>query len=52
MVQDVIDRKGSIAVKRLSLKVGADLTQVVSGALAPNPTLEAKVQTAIKELGF
>jgi hypothetical protein len=52
VIQDVMDRKGSIAIKRLSLKVGADLTQVISGTLVPNPTLEGKVQTAIRELGF
>jgi hypothetical protein len=52
VIQDVMDRKGSIAIKRLSLKVGADLTQVLSGALAPTPTLETKVQSAIRELGF
>jgi hypothetical protein len=52
VIQDVMERKGSIAIKRLSLKVGADLTQVLSGALAPNPTLETKVQAAMRELGF
>jgi hypothetical protein len=52
VIQDVLDRKGAIAIKRLSLKVGADLTQVLSGSLPASPTLEAKVATAVRELGF
>ncbi|MBC7544150.1 MAG: hypothetical protein H7338_15625 [Candidatus Sericytochromatia bacterium] len=51
-VQDILDRKGTIAIKRLSLKVGADLNQLLTGSLMINPTLESKVQTAIRELGF
>lgn len=52
VIQDVLDRKGSIAIKRLSLKVGADLTQVLSGALTPPVTLESKVHAAMRDLGF
>jgi hypothetical protein len=52
VIQDVMARKGSIAIKRLSLKVGADLTQVLSGAMPPTTILETKVQAAMRELGF
>ena len=51
-IQEVMDRKGNIAIKRLSLKVGVDLTQVLNGTMTPNTVLEGKVQTAIRDLGF
>ena len=52
LVQSLLERRGTIAIKRLSLKVGVDLTQVLSGTLPPAPQLTRRVQTALLELGF
>lgn len=44
--------KGEIAIKRMSLKVGLDLTKVISGIQAVDAALEAKIAAAIQQLGY
>jgi len=52
LLSRIASAKGDIAIKRISLKVGVDLTKVISGMLAVDPGLETKVMTAVTDLGF
>jgi len=48
----IVSAKGDIALKRVSLKVGIDLTKVLSGAQAVDAALEGKILTAVQQLGY
>lgn len=51
-LSSILSAKGDIAIKRISLKVGIDLTKVLSGSQAVDAALEGKIRTAIQQLGY